>query len=131
MWICFGCCNYLLVVPNCSQEATSSITGDTVPHLITFSGVLEDSGGRPLTRMAGVTFSIYKDQEGGAPLWLETQNVRPDTLGHGENDTTSATGLFFYVVSTNSAPTKPVCEISTSADLLCSGSVSAAATLPN
>jgi hypothetical protein len=26
-----------------------------------------------------VTFSLYKDSEGGAPLWMETQNIQPDS----------------------------------------------------
>ena len=30
----------------------------------------------------GVTFSLYKDAQGGAPLWTETQNIRPDKFGH-------------------------------------------------
>ncbi len=30
----------------------------------------------------GVTFALYKDQQGGAPLWLETQNVAVDAAGH-------------------------------------------------
>jgi len=29
-----------------------------------------------------VTFSLYAEQEGGAPLWTETQNVVPDKAGH-------------------------------------------------
>ena len=29
----------------------------------------------------GVTFALYKDQEGGAALWVETQNVTPDKTG--------------------------------------------------
>jgi hypothetical protein len=30
----------------------------------------------------GVTFAVYKDQDGGAPLWLETQNVQADSKGN-------------------------------------------------
>ena len=29
-----------------------------------------------------MTFAHYKDQQGGAPLWMETQNVNPDATGH-------------------------------------------------
>jgi len=53
-----------------------------VPTLVNFSGVLTDANGKPLTGTVGVTFSLYKDQQGGAPLWLETQNVQPDRSGH-------------------------------------------------
>jgi len=69
-----------------SSAQQPSATGGTVivPHLIHFSGVLEDSSGHPLTGIAGITFSLYRDQEGGAALWLETQNVSLDTSGHYE-----------------------------------------------
>ncbi len=26
--------------------------------------------------------TLYQEQQGGAPLWLETQNVQPDKTGH-------------------------------------------------
>jgi hypothetical protein len=29
-----------------------------------------------------VTFLLYKDQQNGAPLWMETQNVQPNKYGH-------------------------------------------------
>jgi hypothetical protein len=32
--------------------------------------------------VVGLTFSLYRDSEGGAPLWMETQNVQPDSGGH-------------------------------------------------
>ena len=52
-----------------------------VPSLINYSGILKDSSGRTLTSLTGVTFLLYKDDQGGAPLWLETQNVQPDKAG--------------------------------------------------
>ena len=54
----------------------------SVPHLVKFSGTVRDDQGRPQTGIVGVTFSLYKDQDGGAPLWLETQNVQADANGH-------------------------------------------------
>ena len=53
-----------------------------VPQLIGYSGVLKDAGGRAVTGISGVTFLIYKDEAGGAPLWLESQSVKPDATGH-------------------------------------------------
>ena len=55
---------------------------DVVPRLISFSGTLKDDQNRPVARVTGVTFLIYKDESGGAPLWLETQSVKPDATGH-------------------------------------------------
>jgi hypothetical protein len=46
--------------------------------LVKFSGVLIPHSGTAPTGLVGVTFALYKDQEGGAPLWLETQNVELD-----------------------------------------------------
>jgi hypothetical protein len=53
-----------------------------VPSLIKFGGHLVDSSGNPYSTTAGVTFALYKDQQGGAPLWIETQNIKPDATGH-------------------------------------------------
>jgi hypothetical protein len=30
----------------------------------------------------GMTFALYQEQQGGAPLWVETQNVQLDSTGH-------------------------------------------------
>jgi hypothetical protein len=48
---------------------------------VKFSGTLKDINGNPLTSITGVTFALYSQQTGGAPLWLETQNVQPDKSG--------------------------------------------------
>jgi hypothetical protein len=64
------------VVPGTTERES------VVPTLVNYSGVLTDSAGNPLSDVAGVTFLLYKDQHGGAPLWLETQNIRPDSSGH-------------------------------------------------
>ena len=53
-----------------------------VPATIKFAGSLNDSAGKPLSGTIGVTFLLYKEQSGGAPLWMETQNVQADNSGH-------------------------------------------------
>lgn len=53
-----------------------------VPRLIRLSGTLRDLTGKPLIRPVDVTFSLYKEEEGGEPLWWETQTVEPDQRGH-------------------------------------------------
>src|SRR5258706_4769771 len=55
--------------------------GVAVPRLIKFSGVFRTPGGNPLTGVHGVTLALYKEQQGGAPLWLESQNVELDEQG--------------------------------------------------
>jgi len=64
-----------------SQAQQASTT--TVPKLINYSGTLHlPSGLESPARVVGVTFAIYRQEDGGAPLWLETQNVTPDSAGH-------------------------------------------------
>src|SRR6266403_6263469 len=53
-----------------------------VPRLVKFAGTLKDELGKARTGVVGVTFAIYKEQEGGAALWVETQNVELDEQGH-------------------------------------------------
>jgi hypothetical protein len=65
-----------------AQQTVAASANVVVPTLVSFSGVLTGSNGRPLTNITGVTFSLYAEQEGGAPLWLETQNVQPDKNGN-------------------------------------------------
>jgi len=64
-----------------SNPAASTSISSLVPRLVRFSGVAKDTNNKPLTDTAGITFLLYKDQQGGAPLWIETQNVKPDSSG--------------------------------------------------
>jgi hypothetical protein len=60
---------------------TAQAEGATVPRLVTFSGVLKDSSRKPATGTVTVAFSVYEFQEGGSPLWVETQAVQADAEG--------------------------------------------------
>jgi hypothetical protein len=64
-----------------ASSSAGQATSSAVPRLVKFSGVVKDEQGRPQSGVAGVTFALYKDQEGGAALWLETQNVQADSSG--------------------------------------------------
>jgi len=68
----------LVAVSPAQQPPTSA-----VPNFINYSGTLVLSGevGVP-AKTVGVTFAIYGQQDGGAPIWLETRNVTPDQAGH-------------------------------------------------
>jgi len=72
----------LLCVFSQAQQSVATATDATVPPLVNFSGVLIGLNGKPLSGVVGVTFYLYKEQQGGAPLWLETQNVQPNSTGH-------------------------------------------------
>ncbi|MGA9206508.1 MAG: tail fiber domain-containing protein [Terriglobales bacterium] len=65
-----------------APAAPAAWTASTaVPRLVKFSGVVTDAAGNPRSGVTGMTFALYKDQAGGAALWLETQNVTLDVQG--------------------------------------------------
>jgi len=53
-----------------------------VPRVTSFSGMVKDAAGAPQTGIVGIAFSLYEEQQGGAPLWSEIQNVPLDDQGH-------------------------------------------------
>jgi hypothetical protein len=65
-----------------AQQTASSGSATVVPQLINFSGVAKAPNGQPMTGLVGITFALYQEQQGGAPLWLETQNVQLDAHGN-------------------------------------------------
>ena len=69
-------------LPGSAQQPASGAANQIVPSLVNFSGALTNTKGKVTTGVVGLTFSLYKDAEGGAPLWVETQNVQPDKTGH-------------------------------------------------
>src|ERR1039458_5092179 len=60
---------------------TSAQTASALPRLVRFGGTVKDFNGNPLAGVVGITFALYSEQTGGAPLWLETQNVSADSNG--------------------------------------------------
>jgi hypothetical protein len=64
-----------------SAPAASS-TGTVVPRLVNFSGVVTDPKGQPVTGQITLVFSLYTLQDGGSPLWSESQKVQLDDQGH-------------------------------------------------
>jgi hypothetical protein len=62
--------------------AAQTPAGSALPRLVRFSGIAKDPGGNPVTGVAGITFALYAEQTGGAPLWSETQNVQAGRDGH-------------------------------------------------
>jgi hypothetical protein len=65
-----------------TQSSSGGVTTQAiVPQLIKFNGEVRDSSGKPITGTSDVTFAIYSQQEGGEPLWFETQSVGLDAMG--------------------------------------------------
>src|ERR1700728_137733 len=76
-----GCLS--LVFSLAAQTAGSGAASAQVPPLIQFSNVATDEGGNTLSGAVSITFSFYTSQQGGEPLWTETQNNVPlDPTGH-------------------------------------------------
>ena len=64
--------------PSAVEPASDSV----VPRLIQFSGIVKDAEGKAATGSVELTFALYQFQEGGSPLWVETQTVQLDSQGH-------------------------------------------------
>jgi len=78
-WSIFFLCLMLAV----SLRAQTPVAQPSiVPHLVLFSGVLKDPDGKAQSGTVGITFGLYKEEQDGSPLWLETQNVQLDAKGH-------------------------------------------------
>jgi trimeric autotransporter adhesin len=86
------------------QQATTP-SAAVVPQLVNFSGKAIDAKGNVVSGISGVTFSIYKDQYEGAPLWSETQNVTADARGNYsvQLGATKSDGLPLELFSTGEA----------------------------
>jgi hypothetical protein len=71
--------------PSPSVAVASKLPGtngvSTIPTVIRFGGSLNIGNGKGPVDVVGVTFLLYREAAGGAPLWMETQNVHPDTNG--------------------------------------------------
>jgi len=62
-----------------SSESSSNLS---VPRLVKFTGAVGNDQGPSRPGTVPITFSLYKDEQGGDPLWTETQNVELDLRGN-------------------------------------------------
>jgi hypothetical protein len=64
-------------------SATGLVSEPGQTHgVVRFGGAVRGAHGQPVTGLAGVTFAIYAEAQGGAPLWQETQNLQLDDQGN-------------------------------------------------
>jgi hypothetical protein len=70
-----------LFLSSCVAPALAQQRQQAQPQLVTFWGVATNRDGKAKTGTAGVTFALYKEEQSGAPLWMETQNVALDAAG--------------------------------------------------
>ena len=70
--ICHVCVSGLAVAQPQTQATPVSTV---VTRLVSFSGLVKETNGKPLSGQVAITFSFYSEQQGGSPLWSEFQTV--------------------------------------------------------
>src|SRR6476620_11268057 len=76
-----GFFSFILPSASNAQSTAGPMAATPVPRMIWFSGSFRPADGLTLAPMESVTFAIYVDQQGGSPLWQETQNVSVNADG--------------------------------------------------
>jgi hypothetical protein len=66
--------------PVVTPAAASAPTA--IPALVPYSGVAINGEGKPFAGEVNATFLIYRDEQGGEPLWVESQVAVVDSSGH-------------------------------------------------
>ncbi len=64
---------------NGGSQCVANFSGN--PGLVRFNGRLENWEGKSSPGLIGILFALYEDENGGAPLWVESQNVEVDPTG--------------------------------------------------
>ena len=102
--------NLVLLIVICSagviaSAQTQNLASAIVPRLVNYSGKIARRQGSATSGRAGVTFAIYNEQAGGAPLWMETQTVALDAKGDytAQLGATKSAGLPVDLFSTSDA----------------------------
>src|SRR5271168_1116691 len=79
---------FAAIQPSSAQTATlepatpiAATAPTSVPALVPYSGATIGANGKPLTGEVTATFLIYKDEQGGEPLFTEIQTVALDPVG--------------------------------------------------
>jgi hypothetical protein len=65
----------------CFALVGAQLFAQSPPRLVPAAGVVRDAAGAPRNGPVVVTFAIYATQEGGEPLWTETQSLTLDPSG--------------------------------------------------
>jgi hypothetical protein len=76
---------FLVFAISCTAQCpTDSACDPAVPHVVKFSGMLQNVEGMSEARLLPVRFTLYDQSNGGNALWQEVQNVRVDQQGRYE-----------------------------------------------
>ncbi|MEZ5285167.1 MAG: hypothetical protein R2712_10235 [Vicinamibacterales bacterium] len=71
----------LLIAIGIGLLGLQSTSAQAPPRVVPASGVARDAGGNLLAGGVTITFAIYSEKEGGAPIWSETQALALDANG--------------------------------------------------
>lgn len=66
---------------NSGMIVTNVTAGSSLPVTVKFSASIRELDGTSPAGVRGISFAIYKEQNGGVPLWMETQSVVLDQQG--------------------------------------------------
>ena len=72
---------WIVLLLTCAATAQVPGTDSVVPRLVNYASVAKDDNGKVMKGFIGATFAVYAEQEGGSPLWLETQNINASANG--------------------------------------------------
>ena len=75
--VCFAVCLMMCCVLPISAQQPAAAANGVVPPMVKFSGALTDVNSKPLTGVVGVTFSLYKDSQGGSTFWVSIHSGDP------------------------------------------------------
>jgi hypothetical protein len=64
------------------QTPAAASAPTVIPSLVPYSGTAIAADGKPLTGEAHITLLIFKEEQGGEPLWTESQMTAVDSTGH-------------------------------------------------
>src|SRR5689334_10058255 len=74
-------CLAVAILPLFAALSVAQPLVEAVPRIVRFAGAVRNAPKQP-SGIVGATFSIYREQDGGAALWSEVQNVEVDRDGN-------------------------------------------------
>ena len=71
---------WIVLLITCAATAQVPMADSAVPRLVNYAGVAKNENGKAMKGVIA-TFAVYAEQEGGSPLWMETQNINANANG--------------------------------------------------
>jgi hypothetical protein len=81
VFVCISTTCLILFLASLAWAQAPPASMATVPRLIRITGAVRDETGKPLSASTGITFTLYKEEDGQEAVWQETQNLKLDSAG--------------------------------------------------